>query len=59
MESVPFTYVGIVVACEEAKHLPVPQYQGLFTADLLAWCGDYPIVLDYLPEVNEIRKIPK
>ena len=44
---------------ENAKHLPVPQYEGLGTADILDWCGDHPIVLEYLPDEREIRKIPK
>ena len=26
---------------------------------MLEWCGDHPIVLDYIPDVIEIRKIPK
>ena len=28
-------------------------------ADILSWCGDHPIVLDFVPEINEIRKVPK
>ena len=45
--------------CEHAKHLSVPQYEGLGIADILTWCGDHPKVLDYLPDEREIRKIPK
>ena len=37
----------------------MPQYEGLTTADLLEWCGDHAIVLDYIPDLNEIRKVPK
>ena len=44
---------------ENARHLPVPQYEGLTTSDIYLFCGDYEIVFGYFPDEREIRKLPK
>ena len=63
LNSVSFTHAIdkslLDVKNENAKHLPVPQYEGLTTADIYIFCGDHGVVCDYLPDEREIKKLPK
>ena len=48
-----------VVYAKDVRHIAIPGYEGLTLKDIAGFLQNYREVIDYLPDGNEIRKVPK
>ena len=44
---------------KDVRHITIPQYKGLNINDIAAFTNKYGTVGSYLPDGNEIQKVPK
>ena len=50
----------IAIKNKDAKHISIPQYEGLGLKEISEWLGEFhPEVYDYLPDQQEIHRVPK
>jgi len=40
-------------------HISVPAYEGLALDDIAGFCQKFPAIFAYLPDGNEVHKVPK
>ena len=47
------------ISCDQAKHINVPQFEGLSIKDIQAFASAYPQLARYFPIEKEMEKLPR